>query len=446
MSKHQIAVWPQDQYRFRIFDNGTACLHDWEEVMEAAGPDCAAAINLAYFALADIPSKSVEYFDHQSAIMVAGKWGIYPQYHEHGICINADGHMTLGTEKDAVYDYAVGLPPAVINGADYNTTRYGANGVTYTGLCSDGAVVTLLCSKDNGTTSHEAVSVMREAGCIHIFRWDGSWSSRGYLGPGKEVTPSQWRMVRSWLLIFKRKQEKDSSMKKVCLDPGHGVETPGKCSPDKTYYEHEFTLDLAKRMKPILERHGVEVTLTRTDEHCPTGKSDTADLNYRVKLANAIEGLNLFVSIHSNAAGNDGWYSAKGLSCITSAAGDTAGRNLAANAIIARMKEAGITVRNTSLTHDIALIVLRKTDAPAVLIEHGFHTNKEETELLKTAEYRDALAEAECKGILDYLGIAWSEDYGKTVQERFGLSDDEIAYLYAYENAGALLKTLATKN
>ena len=90
----------------------------------------------------------------------------------------------------------------------------------------------------------------------------------------------------------------------VCLDPGHGAETAGKCSPDKGYYEYEFNLDMAFRCKAILERHGVKVTLTRQNEHCPTGKSDTNDLAKRVTIANSIPSLSAFVSIHSNASGN----------------------------------------------------------------------------------------------------------------------------------------------
>ena len=45
--------------------------------------------------------------------------------------------------------------------------------------------------------------------------------------------------------------------------------------------------------------------------------------------------------------------------------------------------------------------------APAVLIEHAFHTNKEDVENLKSDVWRDLVAVAEARGIADYLGIAW---------------------------------------
>lgn len=200
-------------------------------------------------------------------------------------------------------------------------------------------------------------------------------------------------------------------MKKVVLDPGHGAETPGKRSPDGTYREHEFNLDVAVQIKEHLERHGVAVTLTRTDEHelvphSDTKKMDSQSLAKRVEISNAVSP-DLFVSIHSNASG-DGrdWTDPDGYGIYTSLAGDTAGRNIAAKAILKRAQEAGITLWGGGL-HHTPYYVLRNTAAPAVIIEHGFHTNKAETELLKNGTYRALLSEVDAKGILDYLGIPW---------------------------------------
>lgn len=189
--------------------------------------------------------------------------------------------------------------------------------------------------------------------------------------------------------------------KLVVLDPGHGVETAGKRSPDGTYLEHEGNLDLAKRIKHILTGYGVRVLLTREDEH------DISNTE-RAEKSNAWKP-DLFVSIHSNAAGSGAeWMNARGYGIYTSKAGDTAARNIAAKAILARVKEAGITLWGGGLHHEL-WTVLAKTDAPAVLIEHLFHDNKEDVELLKDDAYRNILAEADAKGILDYLGIPLEE-------------------------------------
>ena len=195
-------------------------------------------------------------------------------------------------------------------------------------------------------------------------------------------------------------------MKKVCLDPGHGVETAGKRSPDGTYRECEFTLDMAGRIKAILERHGVAVTITRSTEN-------DVSLADRVKIANAIPGLDLFVSLHSNAAGSGAaWMSARGYGIYTSTGPETAQRNVAARKVIARALEAGLTLWGDGIFHDEnkGISVLWKTDAPAILIEHLFHDNREDVALLKDSAFRDKLAQVDAKGILDYLGIPWQEE------------------------------------
>lgn len=194
--------------------------------------------------------------------------------------------------------------------------------------------------------------------------------------------------------------------KKVVLDPGHGVETAGKRSPDGTYLEHEFNLGIARRVKAHLERHGVITLLTRSTD------SDVS-LADRVKLSNEVKP-DVFVSLHSNADGEGKeWTAPVGYGIITSAAGSAAGRNKAAKAILARVQAAGIQLWGDGLHHDITLYVLKNTVAPAVLIEHGFHTNMNEVALLKTDVYRDLLAKVDAQGILDYLGIAWKEDERK---------------------------------
>lgn len=234
-------------------------------------------------------------------------------------------------------------------------------------------------------------------GLKHAIMLDGGNSTQGGM-PNDVINGS--RKVHNYICVWS--DEEETTMKKVVLDPGHGVETAGKCAPDKSYYEHEFNLDMANRIKAHLVRHGVEVTLTRTDEHDVT-------LENRVAISNKVRP-DLFVSIHSNAYG-DGveWTTPKGYGIYTSSAGDSACRNIAAKKILARVKDADITLHGGGL-HHYGYYVIRNTINPAVLIEHGFHTNKEETALLKTSAYRDKLAEADAKGILDYLGIAWKEE------------------------------------
>ena len=273
----------------------------------------------------------------------------------------------------------------------------------------------LLFCTDEGMTPEQLRQTLYEMGAVTALMLDSGGSSQCDFGTGKKISSS--RRVHNYIGVWLKKDEegkRQENMGKttVCLDPGHGAETAGKCSPDRSYYEHEFNLDMALRCRAILERHGVTVVLTRS------GESEVT-LAQRVKTANEIKELDLFVSLHSNANGTGAeWTETAGYCVYTSAAGESAGRNRAARALLTRAKESGIALFGSGLFHRLDLYVLKNTVAPAVLIEHGFHTNREETERLKSSAYRDKLAEADCKGILDYLGISWKEE---EIQEKSGV-------------------------
>ena len=273
-----------------------------------------------------------------------------------------------------------------------------------TAMALTGDKLLLYCA-DSPTTPEALRDTLYKLGAETALMLDGGGSSQCDF-QGKKISSS--RRVHNYLAVWLRKKEDKPVSKTVCLDPGHGVESPGKCSPDKSYYEHEFALDMARRIQAHLERCGVRVVLTRTDEHCPTGKADTNDLLKRVAISDAA-GADLFVSIHSNASGNE-WSSASGLMIYTSAGPETASRNVAAKAVLARMTEGVVELRGGPLVHDIELVVTRKTAAPAMLIEYGFHTNRTEVGLLKKSSYRAKLAEATAKGVCDFLGVAWAAE------------------------------------
>ena len=42
----------------------------------------------------------------------------------------------------------------------------------------------------------------------------------------------------------------------ICLDNGHGVNTPGKCSPDKRLKEYQYAREIVKRLESKLKENG----------------------------------------------------------------------------------------------------------------------------------------------------------------------------------------------
>ena len=221
---------------------------------------------------------------------------------------------------------------------------------------------------------------------------------------GKKIYSS--RRVAGYLAVWTKKagntddtEGKPVSKKIVCLDPGHG---PGcvNGAPDGSYKEHEFTWDMYTRISPLLEAHGVHTICTRTEDTNPS-------LTERANVSNKANAT-CYVSLHSNAAGNDGWYNASGLEIYTSQGPMTAQRNILASDLVNAFHAAGVSLRSSPIKHQM-YTVLAKTDAPACLIEYGFHTSKEDVEKLKDSDYRDKLAEATAKGICTYLGVEWEE-------------------------------------
>ena len=81
-------------------------------------------------------------------------------------------------------------------------------------------------------------------------------------------------------------------IKKVVLDPGHGGVDSGARTPSGLW-EKEITLDVAHRLRALLQEHFFEVVMTRDQD-------EAVSLRQRANIANAEKG-DLFVSIHVNS-------------------------------------------------------------------------------------------------------------------------------------------------
>lgn len=186
-----------------------------------------------------------------------------------------------------------------------------------------------------------------------------------------------------------RKEEK--KMPRVYLDAGHGIDTAGKRSPDGSLLEYEFNRDVSNRIEDILIRHDVEVMSCYSDTDTP--------LTQRCQMANMFNA-NYFVSIHANAD-KEYWTNANGWEIYVVSKGGKA-EELANKIHKHSIEDLGLKDRGVKTAN---FTVLTDTNMPAVLIEHGFYTNKEECEKLKSDSFRQKCAEADAKGILEQLGI-----------------------------------------
>src|SRR5215471_11737068 len=81
----------------------------------------------------------------------------------------------------------------------------------------------------------------------------------------------------------------------VVLDPGHGGYDKGQIS--RYGPEKDFALDVARKLRPILQAKGLRVVMTREGDYF-------VPLEVRAKIANAARN-SIFVSIHFNATNDD---------------------------------------------------------------------------------------------------------------------------------------------
>jgi len=199
----------------------------------------------------------------------------------------------------------------------------------------------------------------------------------------------------------------------VVLDPGHGGHDKGQVS--RYGAEKDFALDVARKLRPILQAKGLRVIMTREGDYF-------VPLEVRAKIANAARD-SIFVSIHFNATNDDP--NATGFEIFSftpRGAPSTSDRNVTANSVNtqpgssvdAQSMALSACVYHSVLGHlhefdrgikRARFAVLRLTNVPAVLIEGGFLTERGESKLIANKDWRAKLAGAIAIGIENYRAL-----------------------------------------
>lgn len=179
---------------------------------------------------------------------------------------------------------------------------------------------------------------------------------------------------------------------KIMLDAGHGPQTPGKRTPDGRMKEFEFNYAVTNMIKEELIKHGVTVLYSHP------GTTDMP-LKERTARANSLE-VDAFVSIHANAYGSS-WNEANGIETYTYTKPSENSKILARSI---QVLLCAMTNRRNRGVKQADFAVVRDTYMPAVLVECGFMTNKEEAFLLQSHSFRKLCAQA-----IAYAILCWKE-------------------------------------
>ena len=193
---------------------------------------------------------------------------------------------------------------------------------------------------------------------------------------------------------------------KILIDPGHGIDTPGKRSPDGLFREYLWNRQVADLILERFVSAGVDASLVVTETNDVTLRNRVNRVN---TICNKVGASNvLLVSVHANAAGNgSAWMNARGWSCYTSK-GKTRSDQVAEclyDAFEAEFPERKIRKDMSDGDRDWEenFYVLQKSKCPAVLLENFFYDNREECAWMLQEETKKRIASAAVKGIIKYI-------------------------------------------
>ncbi|MDQ6913362.1 MAG: N-acetylmuramoyl-L-alanine amidase, partial [Verrucomicrobiota bacterium] len=202
-------------------------------------------------------------------------------------------------------------------------------------------------------------------------------------------------------------------IKTVVIDPGHGGVEKGAGSSYGN--EKDFTLDVALKLRPLLQAKGFNVVLTRD-------KDQLVPLPERARIANSTRD-SIFVSIHFNATDSNSSATGFEIYSLTPRGApstqDVSMEERFSNIQVGSPVDAQSIALSTSVYHAMLgyvpefdrgvkrarFAVLRLTSVPAILVEGGFLTERQESREIALPGWRAKLAQAIAAGIDSYRSL-----------------------------------------
>jgi N-acetylmuramoyl-L-alanine amidase len=181
----------------------------------------------------------------------------------------------------------------------------------------------------------------------------------------------------------------------IVIDAGHGGKDQGTQSLGQPkFLEKHLALTTAKILNTYLQGYGYQTHMTREDD-------TFIALSERAEIANAKK-TKLFVSVHYNAAENK---SAKGIEVYYYNSDRDESRTKDSKKLAGAVLDDVISntkAKSRGVKHG-NFAVIRETNMPAILIEGGFMTNRDEMDDIRNASYMKKIAWGIAQGIKNYL-------------------------------------------
>lgn len=185
-----------------------------------------------------------------------------------------------------------------------------------------------------------------------------------------------------------------SQGKIVVIDPGHGTIDKGAVHEGTGVAESPINLEVALKLKKLLEDENIKVVLTR-DKDTVEMDSNRKELQRRIDLA-AKSKADILISIHANKFPDPQYFGAQ---CFYNPQKPES--KLLALLIQEELKKIDPENIREALPQD--LFILRESPMPSVLIEMGFLSNPKDRERLQDPAFQEKIADSIKKGISRYF-------------------------------------------
>ena len=183
-------------------------------------------------------------------------------------------------------------------------------------------------------------------------------------------------------------------MVKIGLDCGHSKNTKGKETPDKIK-EWDLNNAVRKRIVEMLKVYDVEIIHTDNNEGYKDESLSSRLAKYKTAKVDA------FVSIHHNAFGDD-WNNATGVEVYIDKKPTSKDVKLAECVYNRLAKYTGLKGRGIKKEN---FYVINQNTIPAILVEGGFMTNKQDYKVITSDDGQTAYAKAVAEGLIEFLKL-----------------------------------------
>lgn len=194
----------------------------------------------------------------------------------------------------------------------------------------------------------------------------------------------------------------DNAIPTLIIDAGHGGEDGGAVSAGGIS-EKDLNLSVALTLSDMLRSAGYRVVLTRNDDSMlytdkEKGSLKMQDLKSRIELANNIEN-GIFVSIHMNKFSQEKYSGLQVFYSNNSRYSTDLAQKIQTNTKKYIQPENKREVKDAGRN----IYIMERSKNPAVLIECGFLSNKDECKKLTESEYRKQIGSVIYASLVEFI-------------------------------------------